>query len=226
VRTWGSGGAAWVVVSLIVVAAASFAQGAGAQSPVEDLVDRVQRHYRGVDSLEARFEQFVESRPGMAPRVSGGTWYMRPPGRLRIEYASNGRIFVADGEQTYYYLPADRQVHVRTQDDFATRGSPLMYLTGQGDLRDDFAVSGVEWRTRLEPGNVQLRLEPLSPADYEYLLVEVEPETATVVRLVTFGPFGDVSEFRFYEIVTDVDLADDLFQFTIPDGVEVENLGN
>lgn len=225
-RTWGTSGVACIVALLTVLTGGFPGPAIAAQSPVEELLGRVQRHYRGLESLEARFEQFMESRPGMAPRVSGGTWYMRPPGRLRIEYASSGRVFVADGENTYYYLPDDRQVHVRTQDDFATGGSPLMYLTGRGDLRDDFSVSGTEWRAPLAPGNVQLRLEPLIPADYQYLLVEVEPESAIVVRLVTFGPFGDLSEFRFYEIATDIDLADDLFQFTIPDGVAVENIGN
>jgi outer membrane lipoprotein carrier protein len=213
-------------LALSAVAAAG-AVTASQQLPVDRLLDRVQEHYRGLTTLEARFEQIVEARPGMPPTVTGGRWLMRAPGRMRVEYADTGRLLVADGSRLYWYLPADRQVHVRQQDALSNRGSALLYLTGEGDLREDFAVAGTEWRTKLAPGNIQLRLDPLvDGTDYAYLLLEVDEATATIVRLVTFGPFGDVSEFRFYDVVGDVDLAEDLFQFTIPAGVEVETLGN
>jgi len=100
-------------------------------------------------------------------------------------------------------------------------------LSGQGDLREDFAVSGTEWRTKLAAGNVQLLLDPLVPdTDYSQLMLEIEPDAAIIVRLVSFGLFGEPNEFRFTEIDTGADLAEELFQFTIPPGVEVENLGN
>jgi len=136
-------------------------------------------------------------------------------------------VLVTDGDKLYWYLPAEKQVHVRSQDEFAQRGNALLYLSGQGDLRDDFAVSGTEWRTKLAAGNIQLRLEPLvDDTNFSYLLLEVEPDAAIVVRLVIFGVFGEANEFRFADIERDADLADDLFRFTIPAGVEVETLGN
>ncbi len=107
------------------------------------------------------------------------------------------------------------------------QGYALFYLSGQGDMGDDFTVQGVEWRTRLRPDSIQMRLEPRLPgADYAYLMLEVDPETALVLRLVSFGVFGDATEWRFFEIETDTDLADELFQFNIPAGVSVETLGD
>ncbi|NIR58666.1 MAG: outer membrane lipoprotein carrier protein LolA, partial [Gammaproteobacteria bacterium] len=129
-------------LALSAVAAPSF--GPAQQLPVDRLLDRVQEHYRGLATLEARFEQIVEARPGMPPTVTGGRWFMRAPGRMRVEYVDTGRLLVADGSRLYWYLPADRQVHVREQDALSNRGSALLYLTGDGDLREDFAVSGTE----------------------------------------------------------------------------------
>ncbi len=216
--------AMWLALGVVGVAAAT---GAGAQElPVEELLGRVQANYRG-QSMSARFEQRQETRPGMAPKVGTGSWLMGAPGKLRVEYDDTGRVLVTDGEKLYWYLPAEKQVHVRSQDDFSQRGNALLYLSGQGDLREDFAVSGTEWRTKLDPGNIQLRLEPLvDGTNFSYLLLEVEPDAAIIVRLVIFGPFGEANEFRFTEIERDTDLADELFRFTIPPGVEVENLGN
>jgi len=194
--------------------------------PVELLLARVQENYRD-QSMSARFEQRQETRPGMPPRIATGSWQMRSPGRMRLEYDETGRTLVMDGERLYWYLPEERQVHVRAQDEFAQRGNALLYLSGQGDLRDDFAVSGTEWRTKLSTGNIQLLLDPLVPdTDYSQLMLEVEPDAAIIVRLVSFGLFGEPNEFRFTEIDSGADLAEELFQFTIPPGVEVENLGN
>ena len=66
----------------------------------------------------------------------------------------------------------------------------------------------------------------MDDTNFSYLLLEVEPDAAIVVRLVIFGVFGEANEFRFADIERDADLADELFRFTIPAGVEVETLGN
>jgi len=211
---------------LALVGAAAAAGAVAQELPVEELLARVQENYRG-QSMSARFEQLQETRPGMAPKIGTGSWHMRAPGRMRVQYDETGRVLVTDGDKLYWYLPAEKQVHVRSQDEFAQRGNALLYLSGQGDLRDDFAVSGTEWRTKLAAGNIQLRLEPLvDDTNFSYLLLEVEPDAAIVVRLVIFGVFGEANEFRFADIERDADLADELFRFTIPAGVEVETLGN
>lgn len=213
----------------LIVASGGGAAGAGGATqelPVEDLLARVQENYRG-QSMRARFEQRQETRPGMAPKIGTGSWLMGAPGLMRVEYDDTGRVMVTDGEKLYWYLPEEKQVHIRLLDEFSQRGNALLYLSGQGDLLEDFAVSGTEWRTKLAPGNIQLRLEPLvDGTNFSYLLLEIEPDAAMIVRLVIFGLFGDANEFRFTDIERDTDLADELFRFTIPPGVDVENLGN
>jgi outer membrane lipoprotein-sorting protein len=212
-----------VALGVAAVAAAMPAQ----ESPLEVLLTRVQERYASFATLSARFEQRNETRMGMPPMVATGAWQMQTPGRMRVEYDTTGRVLVADGENLYWYLPADRQVHVRSQDEFVQRGNALFYLSGQGNLRQDFAVAGTEWRTKLAPGNIQMRLDPfVEGTDYSYLLLEIDPDAAMIVRLVSFGVFGEASEWRFSEMEVDADLADDLFHFTVPPGVSVETLGN
>jgi outer membrane lipoprotein-sorting protein len=196
------------------------------EMPLEQLLTRVQTRYQSLDSMSARFEQRTENRLGV-PQIATGQWQMRSPGKMRVVYDQTGRVLVTDGENLFWYLPEDKQVHVRSQDEFAQRGNALLYLSGQGDLRRDFAVAGIEWRTKLAPANIQIRLEPLvDGTNYAYLILEIEPDAAMIVRLVSFGLFGEPNEFRFTEIEVDADLADDLFQFTIPPDVSIETLGN
>jgi len=228
-----------VMAAIIALAGAAHAQAsapvealqvvsqAGSELPLEGLLRRVQERYGAMQDLRARFRQLSTPRPGMPAREASGTWFARPPGRIRVEYDVSGRVLVADGETLYWYLPEDRQVQIRTQDSLAAGQTPMLYLTGGGDLGNDFMVAGTEWAEMLAPGNVQLRLEPLTAdASYTHLILEVDPATAMIARLVSFGILGESSEFLFLEVETDLGLSDDLFQFTIPANAEVEQLGS
>lgn len=196
-------------------------------TPLEELLGRVQERYRSLRDLRTRFLQSDVARPGMPARVVEGTWYVRTPGQLRIEYEGSGRLLVADGEAIYWYLPEDEQVQVFEQGVSDPMSHPNLYLTGEGDLRRDFQVGGTEWATPLAPGNLQIRLDPRSrEARFSHLILEVQPESALIARLVQFGLLGEVSDFQFHDIETDVGLAAELFRFTIPPGVTVEHLGN
>ncbi len=195
--------------------------------PLDGLLRRVQERYRGLQDLRARFRQRSVARPGMPAREASGTWFARPPGRLRVEYDATGRVLVADGDVLYWYLPEDRQVQIRDQDALASSQTPMLYLTSDADLGNDFTVAGTEWEEKLAPGNVQLRLDPLTAdASYTHLILEVDPDTAMIARLVSFGILGESSEFMFLEVETDLGLAEELFQFTIPANAEVEHLGS
>lgn len=245
----------WVSTVLITVAVASVGAGAAASAvvasrnppkpasspsppmtlavestqelPLESLLSRVQTRYRDMNDLRAAFVQRTVARPGLPPREAAGTWYARPPGRIRIEYTVTGRTLVADGETIFWYLPEDRQVQVRSQDSLSLGRTPMLYLTGAGDLVEDFLVSGIDWGEALAPGHVQVRLDPRQPTgDYSYLVFEIDPATALIHRLVSFGLLGESSEYSFADIATDVGLADDVFQFDVPAGVQIENLGN
>lgn len=195
--------------------------------PLEELVGRVQERYRDLRDLRSRFTQVVTPRAGGRTTTATGDWLVMPPGRMRMQYDDPPRLFVADGETMYWYLPEDRQVQVLAPAAVDPRYTPSLYLAGEGDLRQDFAVSGTEWAPTLTPGNVQVMLMPRAgDARFDHLVLEIEPRSALIVRLVSIGLLGEVSEYRFEDIATDVGLDEELFRFSIPAGATVEYLGN
>lgn len=213
--------AAAVAVWLLAAAPAG-----GQSTPLEELVGRVQDRYRSMADLRSHFSQLVTPRQGVAPTTAAGEWLVRTPGKLRVEYDVSRRLFVADGERMYFYLPEDNQVQVMGAESIDPRYWPTLYLAAEGDLRDDFRISGTEWGEPLSPGNIQIRLEPLSQdARFQHLVIEVEPERALISRFVSVGLLGEVTEYRFEDIEIDVGLADDLFRFEIPADAQIEYLG-
>jgi len=195
-------------------------------TPLEALVERVQERYRSIQDLRSRFWQSTIPRRGVPPTLAEGDWLILTPGKLRVEYDKTNRVFVADGERMYWYLPEDNQVQVLGADAIDPQFTPTMYLASEGNLRDDFNISGVEWDDPLAPGNIQIRLDPRSQeARFQYLVIEVQQSSALIARFVSVGLLGEVTEYRFQDIETDVGLDDDLFRFEIPADAQIEYLG-
>ena len=129
---------------------------------------------------------------------------------------------VTDGKQLWIYTPDEKQVLV--QDLAAAFGSstPLAFLLGLGNLRRDFTVRAVEHAGTREAGVRILELRPRKPdAVLARVLVEVEPARAVVTQATIFDQFGNTNVLGFSAIRLNVGLADALFTFAPPPGVEV-----
>jgi outer membrane lipoprotein-sorting protein len=215
-----------IVMAVIAVCTLPLA-GAEQRTPLEELMGRVQERYRTLSDLRSRFHQSTTPRKGVAPTLAQGDWLVLTPGRLRVQYDVTDRLFVADGERLYWYLPEDNQVQILSAESIDPRYTPTLYLAAEGDLREDFTISGIEWDEPLSPGNIQIRLEPRSQdVRFRHLVVEVEQGSALIARFVSVGLLGEITEYRFSDIETNVGLADELFQFNIPPDAQVEYLGS
>lgn len=151
---------------------------------------------------------------------------MKKPGLMRWEYAEpEKKLFVADGRNTYLYIPEDRQVVVSRFSPRELRSTPLQFLLGQGDLLKSFAST---WEHEFKPrtvGSLLLRLVPQTPqADYAFVIVECDAQTSDLRRLVIRELTGNTSEFILTDVVTNTTLNSGQFKFKIPKGVEVINV--
>jgi len=183
---------------------------------------RVEEALNGVKGLVASFTQTVES-PGLPrPQVEKGTVYMLRPGRMRFEYdVPKGKLAIADGRKTYLYLPEERQVVVAPLDP-RTPGSGMSILLNRVDLVGTFSIG---WGPGPERGPRPLMLSPRAPRqEYEYLLLTTGPDRL-VKSLAIVEPLGSRVTYRLERIRLVDTLPDDLFEFTPPAGIEVQEAG-
>jgi outer membrane lipoprotein carrier protein len=185
-------------------------------TPAEALALRVEEKHRTLKDLTATFVQTYRS--GMLGRavVEKGTLSLKPPGRMRWEYRDpEKKTFVSDGRTFYFYVPADRQVIVREQAD--SRGTPALLLSGRGDILTHFAV------TEEEPanGHRRLRLVPKkADPEIDHVILDVD-DAARIRGIAVVDAQGNRSQFAFDRFKENVGLADSLFRFQVPRGVEV-----
>jgi outer membrane lipoprotein carrier protein len=190
--------------------------------PAAETARLIQQKYDKVRDFTADFTQTYQGGVLRKTSTEKGTLQVKKPGRMRWEYTSpEQKLFVSDGQKIYSYIPADRQVIVSSvpTDDRAT--TAVLFLVGKGDLARDFNVSYAE---ATEPDTIALKLDPKSrQADYDWLELVVHRESLQIRTLIAAEREGGRSTFQFTNYRENTGLADKIFTFKIPRGVDVVN---
>ena len=209
----------WHAIGLVLALTISVS----AQSPSADAVARdLQKKYDRVNDFSADFVHSYRGGVLKQQATESGRMMVKKPGQMRWDYtAPEKKTFVSDGHKMYSYLPKDRQVIVGTvpvQDQAAT---PVLFLTGNGNIARDYAVA-FDKVPEAPAGSIALRLTPRKrEAEYDWLTLVVEPDTLNLLMLITLDPQGGRSAFTFSNLKQNIGLADNLFVFTMPRNVDV-----
>jgi outer membrane lipoprotein carrier protein len=187
---------------------------------VKTLAAAVDEHYNHLHSLQAQFTELY--RGSGIERTESGTLWLKKPGKMRWEYRSpREKLFVSDGKDAWFYVPADHQARktaARKLDDIR---SPLAFLLGKTKLEKELqALSLAPDVTPSAPENVVLRGVPRALADsVNEILLEIAPDKH-IVRIVIDEVDGSVTEYRLSDQQEDGAIPDGRFQFQPPAGTE------
>ena len=205
----------------------------------QSVLRALEARYHRAQTLKAAFyERYSDSGSADSGSAESGIVYFSQPGRMRWEYQSpEQKLFVVDGTNVWFYVPADRTVSrakVKESSDWRT---PLALLTGKSDLsklcRSIEIIDPAKTPANAEgsedqpssPENTVLRCVPKresADADQEIheVLLESDPESH-LVRLIIRQPGNLETEFRFANWEENLPVAETMFHFAPPHGVTV-----
>jgi outer membrane lipoprotein carrier protein len=206
---------------------------------VKTLVARLEARYRAPRTLQATFlENYTEN--GRQVRAEAGTVYFRRPGKMRWEYASPEKnLFLVDGKNAWFYVPADRTVTRVPAKESTDWRTPLALLAGEMKVSrvcDD--VRFAEQELPQSPADAvlycALRGTDAKAAGHsagesrraeagETVYFEVARDSGDLVRVLVKSPGGVAIEFRFANWHADPPVEDSLFHFSVPPGVAIVN---
>jgi len=209
---------------------------------VRSLIARLEARYRAPRTLEATFlERYTES--GKLVRVEAGTAYFRRPGKMRWEYASPEKnLFLVDGKNAWFYVPADHTVTRVPAKKSADWRTPLALLAGEMKLSR--VCSKVEFASQQDvesSDNVMLQCElrgeesgteaardggktsGSTPKTQDSVYLEVAENSGDLIRILVKDSGGVGIEFRFANWLSDPPIGDSLFHFQVPPGVAIVN---
>lgn len=206
-----------LILCLITISTLAHAQ----EADPERIAERVQAVYDARSGLEIDFTQIMTSGTSGKSLSESGVVALKKPGRMRWEYKDpEYKLYISDGENIYFHVPADNQVMTMDIDNADEEQTHILFLMGRGDILRDFDVSIEKTAVPLHEDSVLLRLLPHAEQDYDYLVLEVNPRDFFVERLISYDPLGNITEFIF-ENFREKEFNDSYFDFEIPTGVEI-----
>ena len=198
-----------------------------ARKEVRDVMKRLQARYEKTKDLQADFTQKTTIEGFERPMTSSGKVYIKKPGRLRWNYLdpSTEDIYV-DRDDVKVYVPEHKQVLVGKLTHMAASRAPLELLQGAAKLDASFDAEPTPGKSRGVGG---IRLVTLVPKSREgevhgamqKIVVEVFPKTYFIRSLSLYEISGNVSNFEFSSLQSNIGLDDDLFVPKFPPDVEV-----
>lgn len=204
---------AWVLFVTGLVSAPTFGQGAA--------TDHFRRFFSEVQTYEARFEQVVlDEQQQPLERSEGRVWIQRPA-HFRWDYAPPaGQQIVSDGERVWIYDVDLEQVTVRDFDT-ALGGTPAELLAGRGDFEDNYELTEIGARD----GLVWIELYPrVDDSAFEVVRIGFEGEGLRALELV--DGLGQITRIELFEAANNTSIGADMFDFTVPEGVDVIEEGS
>jgi len=202
----------------MAVAVLCFTRLARAQD-IHQLARAVDDHYNHLRSLQSDFTEIYRGEG--AERVESGTLWLKKPRKMRWEYRSpKEKLFISDGQEVWFYLPAERQLRKTTLRKLDDLRSPLAFLLGKTKLENELrGLSKVVDQSPLGAGNTLLRGVPKATGQVSEVQLEITPSDQ-IVRIVLLESDGGTTEFRFAGWKENPELNDGRFKFTPPPGVE------
>jgi outer membrane lipoprotein carrier protein len=218
----------------ILAALLLFPSPAHRNSGAKQVAQAIEARYRTARTLKAYFyERYSDGSGGVA--AESGTVYFSRPGRMRWEYQSpEKKLFLVDGKNVWFYIPADRSVSrakVKSSSDWRT---PLALLVGKAKLSDlcqrlDLVDPDGKYSDAagFQPavGDRVLRCVPRGESDKhgnaaQVVYLETDPQ-AQLVRVVIHQPGNAVTEFRFGDWKENIPISEAKFHFQPPPGVAI-----
>jgi outer membrane lipoprotein carrier protein len=169
----------------------------------------------GVQTLKADFKQELWTADQELLQTDVGSLSLERPNRFRWTYDEPAELtIVADGTRLWIYDVELATVTVTPfQDTVGT--SPAMLLSGDRNVREEFDVvqtsslEGLDW----------IKLEPRGSSDFSSISIGFNGKEPRRLELV--DGLGQVTRIELDNLVVNSEIADDVFELKVPEGVEV-----
>jgi outer membrane lipoprotein carrier protein len=197
--------------------------GLAQEKPDEGLCGRtfakLAESYRHFTALEAHFVHTLHAPALGQNEVDEGTLYIEKGGRMRWDYATPpGKLAVADGRESYLYLPSENQVFIQPLGRGPNAPLAIRLLSGDVEPGKDLLCLGAS----RDGDTVVLRLGLASDAEgVHHLEVRVDKEGKQISEVSYTDSLGNQVDLRLTGIRTPGHLPADLFTFTPPKGAQI-----
>jgi outer membrane lipoprotein carrier protein len=190
---------------------------AGAASDLDPTLHIIENRYNHAQSLKLDFsESFLASK--RPTQTETGVLYLKKPGRMRWEYTSPaGKIFLADGKDTFLYTPDDQRAEKASLKLSEDDRAPLAFLLGKLDFHKDFQ----SFESRNDGGNSWIVAKPKSQNLPYSEVAFLASSDGQIHKIRVTNQDQSKLEYTFTNEELNAPVAPGLFVFHPPAGVQI-----
>jgi outer membrane lipoprotein-sorting protein len=185
----------------------------GADAAMQQNVNEVQRVYQSIPDIAADFTQ--ETYVALLDKKveKKGKFYFKKGGMLRIEYKGDEeRHYVSDGTTLWIYTPGDAaSLQTYAVSEETVPREALSFMSGFGKLEKEFVISSSSAFKDVPEGFSALHLVPKNKKAQYKSLDTMFNKNHVLVKLKIANLSGNITDYNFSNIKTDVSLKDDFF---------------
>jgi outer membrane lipoprotein carrier protein len=194
---------------------------------VREVVKQLQARYEKTKDLQADFTQKTTIEGFERPITASGKVYTKKPGRLRWNYLDPSVEDIhVNRDDIKVYVPEHKQVLVGKLTQMAASKAPLELLQGAAKLDESFDIEPTPGKGRGVGGIRLLTLLPKSReggtgSSLQRIVLEVFPKTYFIRTISLYEVSGNVANFEFSSLQSNIGLDDSVFELKLPADVEV-----
>ena len=203
------------------------AQSVSGRRDLESILDEIEKANQNFESMEAEVVYTRSIFLLEEEEVSHGKVYYQKPKKLRMEFKPpRDEVDVADGECLWVYHPQGKQVEKYRLAKGETKELDFFQFGYEGSVRkskENYIIELVSGGGEDSPYVLKLTpkgMEP--PPQYMEIRLWVEEGLWLPIRMELYESGGEViNRIELRDIKLNKPLKEALFQFTLPDGVEM-----
>ena len=193
---------------------------------LEQLTAKTQKVYEKTTDLKAQFIQEVTIKSMKKTEREEGTVWIKNPKMMLWDYTKpKEKKLVINARTSWLYVAEDRMVYVQNAEDIYRSRMAVKFLSGIGNLTEDFQLRFTKDNPLDEDGNYLLTLTAKEKGiGIDRLYLTVDGKTFQILQCRFNDDYGNTTRLRFSDIHTNTGVSDKFFTFKPPAGVETVNM--
>lgn len=188
----------------------------------QKIIDAIQNRYDASHTFKATFIQRSYLKVMDQTQQAKGEVFIKKPGKMKWTYsAPDPQVLVSDSNSLWLYLPEEEQVTKMLVENIYSTNTPALFLSGEGKLTEAFNVENVI--TENQKTIVEL-IPKKEEQNLSKLVLYTDKNNFQIIGSRVYDKLGNTTEMFFTDIEDNPAIADTMFQFEVPPGVELIDL--
>ena len=190
---------------------------------VGDIAQKIQSSYENAKDLKANFIQEAAIKSIKKTEREEGRVFFKNPKNMLWEYTKpKGKKLVINSQTAWLYLTNEKVVYTQKSESIFQSKFLINFFSGSGKLKNEFIIKYAEPKAYDKDGNYLLVLTPREKTSACNLVkLTIDKNNFYILQVSFDDVMGNTTTLKFSNISINTGLAQKMFQFRPPAGVEV-----